>query len=412
MSPDPGDAGRPIRVGMLAGSLTRSGGGVAESVLAAAEALRAIDGFEVELFCLDMDEPAIETGGPPPRLFRPAGPAAFGYAPGLSAALAGADLDVLHVHGIWMYMSVAARQWKAQSGRRYVVSPHGMLDPWALANSGWKKRLAGILYERGSLRSADCLHALCEAELASIRDFGLRNAVCIVPNGVAPAAAADARLPPWRRSLPEHAAILLYLGRLHPKKGAHDLIAAWSAVRPHPARRARPWHLVIVGDGPAAYVAGLHRLADGAPDIHLLGPRYGEEKRAAFRAADAFVLPSLSEGQPIAVLEAWAHGLPCLLTPDCNLPEGFAARAAIRIAPGPSGIAEGLVSLFVMTPRARRDMGNAGVRLTRTRFSWPMTARSLAGVYRWLAGRACRPAWLHDSDPMRPLPVGAPITRG
>lgn len=412
MTRDSRNGRRPIRVGMLAGSVTRSGGGVAESVLAVAGALGAIDGFEVELFSLDLGEPAIEAGSAPPHLFRPAGPSGFGYAPGLLPALAHADLDVLHVHGIWMYMSVAARRWQARSGKRYVVSPHGMLDPWAIRNSGWKKMVAGMLYERGNLRSADCLHALCEAELSSIRDLGLRNAVCVVPNGVAPAAAPGTTpSPDWRAGLPAEARILLYLGRLHPKKGVHDLIAAWTATRKHHSPGLAPWHLVVAGGGAADYLAELDRLAEGAADIHFVGPRYDAEKSATFHSADAFVLPSLSEGQPMAVLEAWAHGLPCLLTPDCNLPEGFAARAAIRITPDRKGISDGLAKLFAMTPRARREMGKAGERLTRTRFSWPMTARSLAGVYRWLAGRASRPAWLHDADAVNRLPAAARLTQ-
>jgi glycosyltransferase involved in cell wall biosynthesis len=60
----------------------------------------------------------------------------------------------------------------------------------------------------------------------------------------------------------------------------------------------------------------------------FLGPLFGQEKDAAYRACDGFILPSLSEGLPMAVLEAWAHAKPVMLTPECNLPEGFTAEAA------------------------------------------------------------------------------------
>src|SRR5690606_41292197 len=98
------------------------------------------------------------------RLFAARGRTEFGYAPGLVDGLEARDIDLLHVHGLWMYLSVAARRWAQRSGRPYVVSPHGMLDPWALRNARWKKRLAGLLYENAHLRNATCLHALCEAE--------------------------------------------------------------------------------------------------------------------------------------------------------------------------------------------------------------------------------------------------------
>ena len=91
--------------------------------------------------------------------------------------------------------------------------------------------------------------------------------------------------------------------------------------------------------------------------IVFLGPQFGAEKDAnAYRACNAFILPSLSEGLPMTVLEAWAYGKPVLMTPECNLPEGFSAEAALRIGASPEAIADGLRKLIEMSdPRSSRN---------------------------------------------------------
>ena len=104
------------------------------------------------------------------RTFPVRGPRIFGYAPGLAAALEQSDADILHVHGIWMYPSVVALRW-SRGKRPYIVSPHGLLKPWALRNSRWKKRIAAALYEDRHLHGAACLHALNAAEAEAFRSY-------------------------------------------------------------------------------------------------------------------------------------------------------------------------------------------------------------------------------------------------
>src|SRR5439155_24090855 len=108
-----------------------------------------------------------------------------------------------------------------------------------------------------------------------------------------------------------------------------------------------------------------------ASSVAFLGPRFGAEKNACYRACDAFILPSFSEGLPMAVLEAWAHAKPVLMTPECNLPEGFAAGAALEIGSSPEGIAAGLKQLIEMNQDDHRALGDRGRTLVATKFSWP-----------------------------------------
>ena len=134
-------------------------------------------------------------------------------------------------------------------------------------------------------------------------------------------------------------------------------------------------------------------------DVVFYGPAFGEEKDALFRSSDAFILPSLSEGLPMAVLEAWAYGLPVLMTPECNLPEGFAAAAAIKIAvpgkaetlKGETSIANGLMMLLKMSDAERAGMGARGRRLVEEQFTWPKIAAQMKEVYEWVLGGVNKP---------------------
>lgn len=308
------------------------------------------------------------------------GPRGFGFAPALARRLCDVAADLVHLHGIWMYPSRVVCQWSATARRPRLVSPHGMLDPWAIANSAWKKRIAAALYERRNLAGAACLHALNTAEAKAIRAFGLSNPIAVVPNGVDLPSPAD-------RPATGGGKTLLYLGRLHPKKGIAELLQAWAIVGKE--RVAADWRLLVAGWDDGGHLAALERQAEelGITDrVAFPGPLFGKQKVQALASATAFILPSFSEGLPMAVLEAWSYRLPVLMTGECNIPEGFAAGAAIEVTTEPTHLAQRLCNLMTM-PEAERDaMGEAGRRLVEDRFTWDRVAAEMHEVYTWVLG--------------------------
>ena len=321
--------------------------------------------------------------------------ARFRYAPELSHRLASLMPDLVHTHGIWTYLSVATIRWSESNGRAtprpYVVSTHGMLDPWALHNSRWKKIMAAFVFERRHLKNAACIHAVNNAEAEAIRAFGLRNPICVIPNGIEvhPNNAAD-RMPPWAADMVGSRKVLLYLGRLHPKKGLSILLCGWKEV----SKREKGWVLVIAGWDQGGHRGELEQLVRElkiTDSVQFAGPLFGEERETAYQNANAFILPSLSEGQPLVVLEAWSHARAVLMTPECNLPEGFQKRAAIRMNTTVEGAAEGLRRLFALDGPALQEMGRRGRDLVIANFSWPQIASQMFAVYNWLLGRSAVP---------------------
>lgn len=326
------------------------------------------------------------------RTFPGLGLVNFGYAIGMRSFLEESGADVIHSHGIWQYLSIAVRGWHERTRKPYIVSPHGMLDQWAINRSSWKKKVVWEWYERVHLENAACIRCLCESEAESVRRLGIQTPICVIPNGTEPLDPQVAAGPspfPWKDRR-----VLLYLGRIHAKKGLTDLIAAWKSLD----HSRNEWALAIVGWGEAQDETNLRELIAGAENIAFLGAKFDREKLDCFQHASGFILPSLSEGLPMAVLEAWANSLPVLMTEACHLPEGFLGRAAVRLEPGPSGIMKGLQEFFLLSDGDRKEMGLRGRALVESKFTTRGVAVAFREVYAWMLGEAMHRSGCGNND--------------
>ena len=432
-------------------SVSRADGGIFEAECAIQRELFLSQGVKVDVVGME-DRYSAEDASRwlplVPRAVQVRGPGALGYSPDLLAAL-NPKADLLYAATLWRYPSWAALKWAERTGKPMMVAPHGSIDPWALANAAWKKRIAAALFKDRQLHKATCLRALCQSEADAFRAYGLRNPIAIIPNGIAlpreeqemgdgrsEIGVSDPTKPETGNLKAETSSngyeasanqlnpkpekvgrkTLLFLGRIHPKKGLANAIRAFSERRKAKGeglKQDSPWQFVIAGWDQGGHEGELMQLCEelgisverresrvegqnSEAEVVFWGAAFGAEKDALLRSADAFILPSFSEGLPMSVLEGWAYGLPVVMTPECNLPEGFACGAAIRIETDAPSIAQGLDTLFSMNDVDLRAMGVRGYELVKQRFTWKKVAAQMRSVYDWMLGGGAPPECVRE----------------
>ena len=303
--------------------------------------------------------------------------------------------SLIHIHGLWRLPSRISPKLARQFDIPLVISPHGMLDPWALRNSRWKKNLAWLLWEYKALTSAKCIQALNHSEAHSIRKLLPNIPIAIIPNAVSLArlnkSIKDPQKVPWANQIPKGKKILLFLGRFHQKKGIYPLIKAWETLQR--SSISKEWWLVMIGYGDSEKLKKeVNKKA--LSRCLILDPVFGEEKEITLNSSDSFILPSYSEGLPIAALEAMSYNLPCILSSACNINEALSAKAAIQGEPNPEELVTSLKKLFKLTDLERNSMGEIGRSIVEKNYSWPTVVKKTYDLYSWILGESDKPDYL------------------
>lgn len=360
------------RIGLLAGWASRRNGGVFEALVGQAQLIRGLGAVPIIFATRDeySEEDSTRFAGSEVHYAEPLGPPSLAYAPALARLLDQAPLDCLHLHGIWQATSLSGARWARRNGGQYVISPHGMLDSWITGRNRVKKALFRTFVERANWRAARTFHALTQDEAEDIRRWIPKAHAEVIPNPAPLLAPAQAT---------QRQNEVVYVGRIHEKKNLAALIDGWRSAE----GRLRPdARLTIAGIGEESDIAELKRLVDATDTrVRFIGPSYGAEKQALLERARFMVLPSLSEGLPMAVLDAWSAGLPTIMTKACHLPEGFAANAAIECGIAPREIAQALVRAFALSDNEWQAMSAAALGLAGGLFSSETVARRWESVY-------------------------------
>lgn len=288
---------------------------------------------------------------------------------------------LLHDHGLWRPSNHAAVGAARRAGVPLVISPRGMLEPWALRHRRWKKRAAWVLYQRRDLRHAAVLHVTSEGEAESVRRLGLRNPLAVIPNGVD---LPDAQPPPPRKELRR----ALFLSRFHPKKGLPLLIEAWAQVQPP------GWELVLAGPDEGGHQAAVEAQArqrglNGS--VRFAGPVEDNDKWALYRSADLFVLPTHSENFGLVVAEALAAGVPVITTRGAPWAALETHRCGWWTDIGATPLATALREAIALPDEARQEAGRRGRRYVEANLSWTHVARQMVAVYEWTMHGGRRP---------------------
>lgn len=292
--------------------------------------------------------------------------------------------DIVHVHSVFSFSSLAAAGASRYEGVPYVVRPLGQLDAWSLAQHAYRKRLFLAAGGRRLVEGAAALHWTDESERNAVPRFGWVCRGFVSPLGVDDALFEE--MPGLRRKK-----TVLFLSRLHPKKNLEGLLEAFCEC----GAAAVGWTLVIAGDGEEEYVATLRKRAEGvrgAGRVELVGWLGGEAKREALREAGLVALPSKQENFGIAVAEAMAAGTPVLVSEAVALADEIRAAGAGWVARGgESGLAEALRQALA-SDDDRRQRGAAARRLASERFRWSAVAAGLVRTYEALARPERKPS--------------------
>jgi glycosyltransferase involved in cell wall biosynthesis len=387
-----------MRILHVIADLARERGGPAEACVQLARGLAEL-GHEVEVLATDRGE---SEGGTPwwkeivdgtrldirlyplqfPRFFATSFPLARALAKAVPAA------DVVHLHSLYLFHDLVTGLHCRRFGIPYIVRPHGTLDPYIHRRHRGRKLAVEFLFQNRVLERAAAIHYTTEEEMRLAAPHARNAKGFVVPIGLdldfyapRPPEAFRAR---WREI--GNRRIVLFLGRLHPKKGLDILAQAFADV----ARGRDDLHLVIAGpdDGARAPTEVLLAKLGATGRVTFTGMLRGEEKLAAFGAADVFVLPSRSENFGIAVVEAMACGLPVVVSDCVNIwREVVDAGAAVAVPCDPSALARALAGLLDDDPR-RIEMGRKGAVFARERYDRRRVAAELEAAYRTVMAAA------------------------
>ncbi len=227
--------------------------------------------------------------------------------------------DIVHINGIWEDVQHHAARAAQKLNKPYIISPHGMLDPWSLSQSPLRKKLYLTLRLRNNLNRATALHFTAQAEHGLTATLKLKAPAIIEPNGLD--LSEFETLPPTGTFRSEHPELgdrpyVLFLSRIHPKKGLDLLIPAFAQAAPP------DYALVIAGPGEPDYVESIRQLAQqhGLANRALFpGMLSGQDKLAAYAEAELFALPSYQENFGIVIIEALACGTAVLISDKVNI---------------------------------------------------------------------------------------------
>lgn len=376
-----------MKVVHILSSLSLDGGGPSRSVQGLVAGLNAA-GVETWLMTLNQgDEPWVDgvtrfvNGGDFEEVVQRVGP------------------GIVHLHGIWSMALHRCAVVCRRLGIKYVIAPRGMLEPWSLQQKWLKKQIARWLYQDHDLKCAAALHATAESEAEQFRKLGFKNPIIVSPNGVnVPKEDKNFALqlqlktqtnPNFRR--------VLFVSRMHPKKGVMELVEAWGRlVVSLQSSVISGWCCELVytvsGELEKEYESKVKaRVKELGLDGQFIftGALNDDEKWEAYARADLFVLPTYSENFGIVVAEALWAGVPVITTKGTPWHELEENKCGWWIDVGVDPVVKALRESLVISRQSLSEMGERGRRLVEEKYTWDAVVKvTVKGYMEVLNGRA------------------------
>ena len=296
------------------------------------------------------------------------------------------NYDLVHTHGIFSYPVLSAYWACNKSNIPYIVSPHGMLEPWALAYKSSKKKMYFSFLEKPALNKAASVHMTASTEAENVKPLKLKPPLAIIPNGIHRKDFDCLPNPDMFYQLfpdTQNKTLIIFLGRIDPKKGLDLLAKAFAkAYQIFPEA-----YLIIAGQDNTGFLPiaqSYFEEAGCSEAVAFTGMLTGEIKYAALAAANIYVAPSYSEGFSMSVLEGMASGLPCVITTGCNFPEASEVSEIVDI--DAEQIGNALIKLL-QNPARAKDMGDHARQFILENYTWDKVASKMVAVYKQIINK-------------------------
>ncbi len=302
----------------------------------------------------------------------------------LSNQVKSKSLELIHVHSLWRMACLYPSKHAINLPIKFIVSPRGTLSPQALKYSPFSKKIFSKLLQNPAFSSVTGFHATSFQEYCDIRNYGFRQPVAIIPNGIS--------VP---RNIEDHKKCnqVLFVGRIHPIKGIENLIKAWSMIQQYHV----DLELVIAGPGEDKYIAQLKNLARKLKlkRYKFYGPAYGVNKYNLYQKSQITVLPTHSENFGMVVAESLSVGTPVIVTKGAPWEKIVSEDAGWWIDIGVEPLAEALNHALGLSKNELYSKGKNGQDWMSREFSWEAVANDMKSFYEWQTKSIEKPDFVH-----------------
>ncbi len=286
---------------------------------------------------------------------------------------------IFHNHGMWQFNAFYTSWLNNRSTTKLVISPRGTLSKWSLSNGNIiAKKIFWRLFQKNALEAANCIHATSISEMEDIRRLGFKNPIAVIPNGI--------HFPKFNYNTPKEKTVL-FLGRIHPKKGLEPLLKAWKDIEQYDDI----WKLKIFGSdrdyyGKKSYKNDLIKQAKAyqLKRVEFFDPIYGDLKFEEYRKASIFILPTFSENFGMTVLEALSQKTPAIVSKGAPWKILSDTHSGWWINLSHNELVS-TIKAAISTPTDQLlSMGENAYELAHSSFSWKSVGTDMMQVYDWI----------------------------